>query len=102
MVNQMSDTTRLAGKHFPLKVPVSRTIENAPCQSTDPEVFFPDPTDREKIRTAKSFCGSCNPTTKSECLSFALTNGIRYGIWGGLTEAERESIRRKANRSKNG
>jgi len=97
----MSDESKLKGKHFPLKTPVSRKIDNAPCQSTDPELFFPDPTDQEKIQNAKRICANCKTTTKSECLSFALDNSIRYGIWGGLTEAERESIKRKQNRSNN-
>jgi len=96
----MSKYVRVTNKHSSLKTPVSRTIENAPCQSTDPEIFFPDPMDTEKINNAKSVCASCNPTTKGKCLSFALSNSIRYGIWGGLTEAERESIKRKMNRSK--
>ena len=100
MVILMSRYARSTNKTTPLKTPVSRTIDNAPCQSTDPEIFFPDPMDTEKIQVAKSVCANCDPTTKGECLSFALSNSIRYGIWGGLTEAERESIRRKANRSK--
>jgi WhiB family redox-sensing transcriptional regulator len=102
MVILMSKYVRVTNKHSSLKTPVSRTIDNTPCQSTDPEIFFPDPMDTEKIQVAKRVCANCDPTTKGECLSFALTNSIRYGIWGGLTETERESIRRKVSRNKNG
>ena len=35
---------------------------------------------------------------KNKCLSFALTNKIHYGIWGGLTEIERKSVLRKQYR----
>ena len=75
-------------------------ITGAPCQSEDPETFFPDPTEIIKIHKAKSLCGSCDPQTKSKCLSFAMENNIAYGIWGGLTEDERKSIKRKGQRNK--
>ena len=76
------------------------TIRNAPCQSTDSETFFPDPTETEKIALAKSFCATCLPTVKNECLSFALANRIRYGVWGGMTESERHNLQRRENRRK--
>jgi WhiB family transcriptional regulator, redox-sensing transcriptional regulator len=76
------------------------TIRNAPCQSTDSETFFPDPTEIEKIALAKSFCATCLPSVKSACLSFALENRIRYGVWGGLTESERHNLQRRESRRK--
>ena len=69
------------------------TITNAPCQSTDPDTFFPDPTEVEKIAIAKGFCASCKADVKNKCLSFALENNLRYGVWGGLTEHERMNLR---------
>ena len=85
-----------------LEMPTPRTINDAPCQSTDPETFFVDPTEFEKIKLAKSFCAKCEPVTKDKCLSYAITNKIRYGIWGGLTEAERYAIQRRQSRSRSG
>jgi len=73
-------------------------INNAPCQSVNPEIFFPDPTDYVTIQTAKSLCAQCEPVTKSVCLNFSITNRTDYGIWGGLTEDERRSIQRKKQR----
>ena len=74
-------------------------ITNAPCQNgVDPEIFFPDPTETAKIHEAKSICGQCDPATKNECLTFALTNGVQYGIFGGLTEQERSNLRRREHR----
>ena len=73
-------------------------IVDAPCQSVDPETFFPDPTDLLKIREAKSLCGQCNPKTKNDCLTFAITNKIGYGIWGGLTTDERKNLKRREQR----
>ena len=74
-------------------------IVNAPCQQgVDPELFFPDPTEYEKIHEAKSICGKCDSVTKNKCLTFALENGVQYGIFGGLTDHERALLRRRENR----
>jgi WhiB family redox-sensing transcriptional regulator len=75
-------------------------IKGAPCQSTDPDTFFPDTTDYAQIAIAKSFCNQCEVSTKNECLSFALDNGIHYGVWGGKTSEERKLIRRRMTRRK--
>ena len=74
-------------------------IVDAPCQSVDPETFFPDPTNIPLISEAKSLCKQCNPNTKNDCLTYALTNKIGYGIWGGLTTDERKNVRRREQRS---
>ena len=87
---------------FNLKVPTPRDIDKTPCQKNDPEIWFPDgenlPKDIEKISLAKSLCAQCHESTK--CLSFAVTNRVRYGIWGGTTESERWKLIRKAERNK--
>ena len=71
-------------------------ITNAPCQQgVDPELFFPDPTEYEKIREAKLICGQCDAVTKNKCLTFATENGVQYGIFGGLTDHERQLLRRR-------
>jgi WhiB family redox-sensing transcriptional regulator len=91
---------RLTQSVVPLEMPTPRTMDNTPCQSTDPETFFPDPTELEKIATAKSFCAKCEGETKTKCLSFAMKNRIRYGVWGGLTEIERYKLVRQQRRAK--
>jgi len=75
-------------------------IINAPCQSAsvNPELFFPDATDYEKAKEAKAVCSQCPEITKNKCLTFALKNNIQYGIFGGLTEQERNNLRRRENR----
>ncbi|MFF5719293.1 WhiB family transcriptional regulator [Streptomyces buecherae] len=61
------------------------------CHGMDVEdadaVFFPLPRDHEAIAEAKELCGWC--PVRRDCLTFALDNGLKDGIWGGLTEAER-------------
>ncbi len=87
---------------FNLKMPTPRDIDKTPCQQSDPEIFFPSgetlEEDITKITLAKSLCSQCHEM--SRCLSFAMTNQIRYGIWGGTTETERNKLFRKLGRSK--
>jgi len=86
-------------KPVELDTPTPQDIDDAPCQTVDPEIFFPDPTDNAGITKAKTLCGNCDTEIKNKCLSFALSNRVRYGIWGGLTEVERASLLRKQYRS---
>lgn len=59
------------------------------CQSGDPEDWFAHP-DSVQGRRARSTCKRC-PLEKG-CQGYALEQGIPGGIWGGLTEAQRERI----------
>lgn len=49
--------------------------------------------DDKATRRAKEICDVCPVST--ECLEFALETNQRAGIWGGTTEDERRSLRRK-------
>ncbi|MFJ4966859.1 WhiB family transcriptional regulator [Streptomyces sp. NPDC088729] len=64
------------------------------CHGMDVEdaeaVFFPGPRDHEDIAEAKELCGWC--PVRRDCLDFALENGLKEGIWGGLTKAERAPL----------
>ncbi|MEY9846349.1 WhiB family redox-sensing transcriptional regulator [Streptacidiphilus sp. BW17] len=69
--------------------------DQAVCQSTeynsvDPEVFFPEPDETDKIATAKSLCGQC--PARRTCLDAALESGDTHGIRGGMTEEERQPL----------
>ena len=44
-------------------------------------------------REAKSVCAGCE--VKDDCLEYALVNGEKFGIWGGLSERERRRLRRQ-------
>ncbi|MEV5129083.1 WhiB family transcriptional regulator [[Kitasatospora] papulosa] len=72
--------------------------DQAVCQSTeynlvDPEIFFPEPDETDKITAAKSLCGQC--PVRRICLDAALENGDADGIRGGLTEEERGPLHEK-------
>ena len=63
------------------------------CQDLDPELFFPVGTigpALEQIAEAKSICADC--LVRAECLEWALSTGQEYGIWGGMSEAERRLV----------
>ena len=62
--------------------------EEAACKKLPLEMFFP-PAEQE-ADAAKAICSGC--TVKEPCLEAALTAGERFGIWGGLTSDERQSI----------
>jgi WhiB family redox-sensing transcriptional regulator len=63
-----------------------------------PDLFFaPDDSEtrserRRREAAAKSVCARC--PVRMQCLMDALESDERFGIWGGLTERERRSLRR--------
>lgn len=68
----------------------------AACQDTDPDLFFPVGTTGQallQIAKAKEVCGECPVST--QCLEYALDTNQDSGIWGGLDEEQRRSIRRQ-------
>jgi WhiB family redox-sensing transcriptional regulator len=65
--------------------------DEANCLGVDPDLFFPER--GASTREAKEVCRAC--AVRSECLEFALANGEKFGIWGGLSERERRRIRRQ-------
>lgn len=72
---------------------------SALCEGEDPELFFPigntGPAERQ-IEEAKAVCRRCSVT--SDCLNWALETGQDAGVWGGLSEDERRSLKRQALR----
>ncbi|HPE13137.1 MAG: WhiB family transcriptional regulator [Actinobacteria bacterium] len=73
---------------------------NAACRNEDPELFFPLGDTGPallQIEDAKAVCSHCDVV--SECLSWALESGQDSGIWGGMSEAERRSLRRRGART---
>ena len=72
--------------------------QHAACLPTkhrpvDPEIFFPEPDEMDRIRAAKAVCAQC--PVRRVCLDAALENRDRLGIRGGLTEQERRPLHSK-------
>lgn len=66
------------------------------CRGNHSYLFFPPSTverkeERERReQKAKAICSVC--PVRVECLEFALVIREPYGIWGGLTEADRRQL----------
>lgn len=63
----------------------------ANCLGVDPDLFFPER--GASTREAKEVCRGC--IVREDCLEYALRNGEKFGIWGGMSERERRRIRRQ-------
>jgi WhiB family redox-sensing transcriptional regulator len=63
----------------------------ANCRGADADLFFPER--GASTRRAKSICGACE--VRRECLEYAIVNGEKFGIWGGMSERERRRVRRE-------
>lgn len=65
------------------------------CRGADTNLFYPvgttGPADAQ-IKAAKAICARCE--FREECLETALANG-EEGIWGGLTDDERQKLRQE-------
>jgi WhiB family redox-sensing transcriptional regulator len=74
--------------------------DRAACNGVDVNLFYGSndgpreypPETRDRESRAKSFCRVC--PVRMACLQYALDNGEKYGIWGGLDEDERKRYRR--------
>ena len=62
--------------------------DEAACYGIDPDTFFP--TSEEEAGPALAYCSVC--PKRPTCLAWALKNGERYGVWGGLTEQQRRRV----------
>ena len=61
----------------------------ANCLGVDPDLFFPER--GASTKEAKEVCRGC--IVREDCLEYALQNGEKFGIWGGMSERERRRIR---------
>lgn len=74
---------------------------SAACRDEDPELFFPIGTTGpavEQTEAAKRVCAGCS--VRDECLEFALATNQDAGVWGGLNEDERRTLRRQRQRAR--
>ncbi len=73
--------------------------QRAACRRLDTALFFPmadgDPVPSQ-VEDAKAVCRAC--AVQTMCLEFSLATNQKQGIWGGLTEDERRSLRRRRAR----
>ncbi len=65
------------------------------CRSVDPTIFFHPQNERgaarrQRAQAAKTVCAGC--PVRLKCADYAIRAREPYGVWGGLTEEEREVI----------
>lgn len=71
------------------------------CLEEDPELFFPIGSTGPallQIEEAKAVCRRCDVV--ETCLRWALDSGEDAGVWGGLSEDERRSLKRRNARAR--
>lgn len=79
--------------------------ENPSCASVGGDFWFPEKVNTKgavrtlsgtsfEVQMAKSICGSC--IHKMECAEWGIQHE-NFGIWGGLTQQDRNRIRNRLN-----
>ena len=69
--------------------------DHGSCRNADPLLFFHPQNERgssrvKRDRAAKVVCAGC--TVRLDCADYAVRAREPYGVWGGLSEVEREQI----------
>ena len=73
----------------------------AACLTEDPELFFPIGNSGPaiaQVEQAKRVWNRC--AVQDICLKWALDTGQDAGVWGGLSEEERRSLKRRTARAR--
>lgn len=85
-----------------LQTEVEVPLEHTPCQS-DPDMWFPEPAGvgragSQRAKRAREAVRGCNGCWMLDpCRRYALKHK-EHGVWGGLTEQEREARRMRSKR----
>ena len=96
MLHQKVRLTSATQSGFDNQVRDPREYESPLCAEVDGDYWFPEDLSGygkyENVNLAKRICGNCRHRT--ECAEWGI-NKERYGMWGGLTARQRQTIRRK-------
>jgi WhiB family transcriptional regulator, redox-sensing transcriptional regulator len=65
------------------------------CRDMDPELFFPRTALGRKYKLVMDTCAVC--PVRAQCLEFAVTQQIEYGIYGGVGAGKRAKMIRDRN-----
>jgi WhiB family redox-sensing transcriptional regulator len=69
----------------------------AVCGDEDPDIFFPEGKNSPAaVQHAQAICFTC--PVRIQCGQTAIQLGEQYGIWGGMTQTQLRTRRRKAAR----
>ncbi|MFF3849194.1 WhiB family transcriptional regulator [Streptomyces sp. NPDC002328] len=70
--------------------------QHAVCRHEDPDLFFPIGTTGPALlqtEQAKAVCRRC--PVREPCLEWAMETDQTLGVWGGTSETERRSLKRR-------
>jgi len=90
----MAGEIMMSEKNQPILLPSLKSWGNdewrkdAECKGLDTSDFFT--VDAVQVKKIKKVCSECS--VKRQCLQFALTNEISWGIYGGMTSRERRNV----------
>lgn len=70
--------------------------DRALCREYPPAMFFPEG-NAPDWGPAKAVCGDC--PVQEDCLTYAVTLGLSYGMFGGATPNQRKEMRRTDGRA---
>lgn len=71
--------------------------DRAACKGVAIDVFYFESDEenrnlKKETEKAKAFCKEC--PVAEQCLTYALNENIKFGVWGGFTSRERGSLRK--------
>lgn len=80
----------------PLSTPLPRWDLRA-CKNMDPEIFYEDDDRNADVPNVQAewACRTCE--IQPQCLAWAMEHE-RHGVWGGLTQRQREKLKRGVER----
>jgi WhiB family redox-sensing transcriptional regulator len=62
--------------------------DRAICTGTHPDFFHPQRGEGPEVKRAQEICETC--PVIAECREYALTYREPFGVWGGLSQRQRE------------
>lgn len=71
--------------------------DRAACRGVDPELFFPHRGENDALAAAKAICAECR--VRDDCLEEAMADRTLMGVWGGLSERQRRTLRTKRRKA---
>lgn len=82
-----------------IREPPGDWVDQGLCSThPNPELWFPER--GAATEPAKAICRAC--PVQTDCLTYAITNGEKHGIWGGKSERERRRYRKNTQPIKRG
>ena len=68
---------------------------DANCLGLELDAFFGT---ADQQQAATTICQPC--TVRNDCLNYALTRNMEYGVWGGHTQDQLHTLRRRQRRAR--